>query len=193
MKRGPDPLDPESIQSLLRAAIASVGENPDRPGLAKTPERVIESFRNFTAGYGMTPADVVNGALFEERCDDMVMIRGIDLYSLCEHHLLPFYGRCHVAYIPKGKLIGLSKVPRIVEVFSKRLQVQERLTNQIADALMEVLRPRGVAVVIDAFHLCMAMRGVEKQNAHTRTSALLGCFRRQATTRAEFFSLLRKE
>ncbi len=181
----------DSTESMVRAMIERLGEDPDREGLIRTPDRVVRAYGHLTAGYSMDAHDVVNGAIFHERCDDMVLIHGIDLYSLCEHHILPFYGKCHVAYIPKGRIIGLSKVPRIIDVYAKRLQVQERLTAQIADAIQDILKPLGVAVVIDAFHLCMAMRGVEAQNAHTRTSALLGCFRNQATTRAEFFSLLR--
>lgn len=179
----------EQIRDLLRG----IGENPDREGLVRTPRRVIEAFRFLTSGYDMTAEEVVNGAIFEESdVDEMVMIRGIEMYSLCEHHLLPFYGKCHVAYIPNGRVIGLSKIPRIVEVYSRRLQLQERLTNQIAEAVQRILKPRGVAVVIDAIHLCMAMRGVEKQSAFTKTSALLGGFRNQPQTRAEFFSLLRE-
>lgn len=185
--------DLPSTEALLRIMIERLGEDPDREGLLKTPDRVARAYQYLTSGYGIDPRSVVNDAVFHERCDEMVMIRGIDLYSLCEHHMLPFFGQAHVAYIPRGKVIGLSKVPRIVGIFARRLQIQERLTNEIAEAIQDILAPRGVAVVIDAFHLCMAMRGVETQNAHTRTSALLGCFRNQPTTRAEFFSLLRKE
>ena len=192
MKRLEPTPEVSSTEVLIRTMLERLGEDPEREGLLKTPERVEKALRFLTSGYGADPAEVVNGAIFHEKCDEMVMIRGIDVYSLCEHHLLPFYGQCHVAYIPNGKIIGLSKVPRIVEVFSRRLQVQERLTNQIAEAIREILDPKGVAVVIDAFHLCMAMRGVETQNAFTKTSALLGAFRDHATTRAEFFSLLRK-
>jgi GTP cyclohydrolase I len=177
---------------LVRRLLEVIGEDPAREGLQKTPERVVGAYRFLTEGYGQTPEDVVKDAIFHEKVDEMVMIQGIDVYSLCEHHLLPFFGHCHVAYIPDGKVIGLSKVPRIVEVYSRRLQLQERLTNQIADAIQRILNPRGVAVVIDAVHLCMAMRGVEKQNASTKTSALLGEFHEEAQTRAEFFSLLRE-
>ncbi len=186
------PLKSHTTPELIRELLERMGENPDRQGLLRTPERVDKALDFLTSGYAANPAEVVNGAVFQEKCDEMVMIQDIDLYSLCEHHLLPFYGKCHVAYIPQGQIIGLSKIPRIVEVYSRRLQVQERLTNQIAVALNEILQPRGVAVVIDALHLCMAMRGVEKQNAFTKTSALLGCFRNHSETRAEFFSLLRK-
>jgi GTP cyclohydrolase I len=177
---------------LVRRLLEVIGEDPEREGLLKTPERVVGAYRFLTEGYGQTAEDVVKDAIFHEKVDEMVMIQGIDVYSLCEHHLLPFFGHCHVAYIPDGKVIGLSKVPRIVEVYSRRLQLQERLTNQIADAIQRILNPRGVAVVIDAVHLCMAMRGVEKQNAFTKTSALLGEFHEEAQTRAEFFSLLRE-
>ncbi|MFH1276916.1 MAG: GTP cyclohydrolase I FolE [Candidatus Eisenbacteria bacterium] len=177
---------------LIRRLIEAIGEDPSREGLLKTPDRVVAAYRYLTGGYEKTPEEVVGDALFTESdVDEMVMIQGIDVYSLCEHHLLPFYGQCHVAYIPNGKVIGLSKLPRIVEVYSRRLQIQERLTNQIAEAIHRILHPKGVAVVIDALHLCMAMRGVEKQNAWTKTSALLGAFRDRPQTRAEFFSLLR--
>jgi GTP cyclohydrolase I len=176
---------------LVKRLIAAIGEDPSREGLIRTPERVVEAYRFLTSGYRQTAEEVVKEAIFHEKVDEMVMIQNIDVYSLCEHHLLPFYGHCHVAYIPNGKVIGLSKVPRIVEVYSRRLQLQERLTNQIADAIQRILHPQGVAVVIDALHLCMAMRGVEKQNAVTKTSALLGEFHEDAQTRAEFFSLLR--
>jgi GTP cyclohydrolase I len=176
---------------LVRKLLLAIGEDPDREGLRKTPERVVRAYRFLTEGYQLTPEAVVKDAVFHESVNEMVMIQNIDVYSLCEHHLLPFYGHCHVAYIPDGKVIGLSKVPRIVEVYSRRLQLQERLTNQIADAIEKILAPKGVAVVIDAIHLCMAMRGVEKQNAFTKTSALLGEFHEDPQTRAEFFSLLR--
>lgn len=185
-------IDRRSAEGQIRDLLRALGEDPDREGLARTPERVVESYRFLTSGYGETPEEVVNGAVFNEKVDEMVLIHGIDIYSLCEHHLLPFYGQCHVAYIPNGKIIGLSKVPRIVNVYSRRLQLQERLTHQIAEAIQRILKPKGVAVVINAIHLCMAMRGVEKQNAQTKTSALLGGFRDQPKTRAEFFSLLRE-
>ncbi|NNE09021.1 MAG: GTP cyclohydrolase I FolE [Gemmatimonadetes bacterium] len=180
------------LEELVQELLVELGENPEREGLKRTPLRVDRSLRFLTEGYDRDPRQAVGDALFEEDCDEMVMVQGIDIYSLCEHHMLPFYGQCHVAYIPNGKVVGLSKIPRVVNVFSRRLQVQERLTRQIAESLDEILQPRGVAVVIDAYHLCMAMRGVEKQNAFTKTSALLGAFREDANTRAEFFSLLRK-
>ncbi len=180
-----------SPDKMIRRLLTAIGEDPDREGLQKTPDRVVRAYRFLTDGYRKTPEEAVSGAIFHEKVDEMVLIHGIDIYSLCEHHLLPFYGHCHVAYIPNGKVIGLSKVPRIVEVFSRRLQIQERLANQIADAIQKILNPLGVAVVVNANHLCMAMRGVEKQNAYTKTSALLGAFRDKPKTRAEFFSLLR--
>ncbi|RPJ40998.1 MAG: GTP cyclohydrolase I FolE [Candidatus Latescibacterota bacterium] len=188
----PNDADRETAE-LVRSLLAALGEDPSREGLRKTPERVVNAYRFLTEGYRQTPEEVVKDAVFHEKVDEMVMIQNIDVYSLCEHHLLPFYGHCHVAYIPKGKVIGLSKVPRIVEIYSRRLQLQERLTNQIADAIQRILEPQGVAVVIDALHLCMSMRGVEKQNAITKTSALLGEFHEDPQTRAEFFSLLRGE
>jgi GTP cyclohydrolase I len=174
------------IDRILRA----LGEDPSRPGLARTPDRVDRSLRFLTSGYGKTVADVVGGAIFEERYDEMVVVKDIDLFSLCEHHLLPFYGRAHVAYIPDGRIIGLSKIPRIVEVFARRLQVQERLTTEIAHSVQEILKPRGVAVVIEAYHLCMAMRGVEKQNAFATTSHMLGAFRQDRGTRMEFLNFI---
>ena len=185
-------MDRRSAEGQIRDLLRVLGEDPDREGLTRTPERVVESYRFLTSGYSVTPEEVVNGAIFNEKVDEMVLIHGIDIFSLCEHHLLPFYGQCHVAYIPNGRVIGLSKVPRIVNVYSRRLQLQERLTHQIAEAIQRILKPKGVAVVINAIHLCMAMRGVEKQNAQTKTSALLGGFRDQPKTRAEFFSLLRE-
>jgi GTP cyclohydrolase I len=174
------------VRELLRL----LGEDPQREGLLKTPSRVEKSLLFLTNGYRRDVAEIVNGAIFEEPTDEMVVVKNIDLYSLCEHHLLPFYGKAHVAYLPKGRIIGLSKIPRIVDAFARRLQVQERLTTQIAECLSEHLRPRGVAVVIEAYHLCMAMRGVEKQNAFATTSAMLGAFRDDRGTRAEFLEFL---
>ncbi len=168
----------------------SVGENPNRHGLEKTPRRVAKSYEYLTNGYTKTPREVLNGAVFREDYDEMVVLKDIDLFSLCEHHLLPFYGKCHVAYIPKGKIIGLSKIPRIVDIFARRLQVQERLTSQIANCFKEALDPLGVAVIIEALHLCMAMRGVEKQNAVCVTSTMLGVFRSDRGTRMEFMELI---
>lgn len=175
---------------LVRQQLEMLGENPEREGLVRTPDRVEKAFRWLTRGYEMCVEDVINGAIFEESHDGMVLVRDIEIYSMCEHHMLPFYGRAHVAYIPSGKVVGLSKLPRIVEVFARRLQVQERLTDQVADALMDVLAPRGVGVVIEAYHLCMMMRGVEKQNSRTVTSSVRGIFRRDAKTREEFMHLV---
>lgn len=168
----------------------SLGEDPERQGLRKTPQRVEASLRHLTSGYDKDIREVVNSAVFDENYDEMVVMKDMDVYSLCEHHLLPFYGKCHVAYIPKGKIIGLSKIPRIVDIFSHRLQVQERLTHQIAECLKEALEPLGVAVIIEALHLCMAMRGVEKQNATCITSTMLGVFRTDRGTRMEFMNLI---
>lgn len=179
-----------NIQSHVRAIIESMGEDPDREGLKRTPERVEEAYRWMTRGYEMSVADVVGGGVFEESHENMILVRDIELYSMCEHHMLPFFGRAHVAYLPKGRIIGLSKLPRIVEIFSRRLQVQERLTDQVADAVMDVLEPAGAGVVIEASHLCMMMRGVEKQNSTTVTSALRGVFKDDARTREEFLRLV---
>ncbi|HEU4828068.1 MAG TPA: GTP cyclohydrolase I FolE [Gemmatimonadales bacterium] len=173
----------------IRTILEEIGEDPDREGLLRTPLRVEASLRWLTRGYGLSVTDVVGDAVFEESHQSMIMVRDIELYSLCEHHMLPFFGRAHVAYIPDGKIVGLSKLPRIVEVFARRLQVQERLTDQVADAVMEVLRPQGVGVVIEAAHFCMMMRGVEKQNSRTVTSALRGVFRDDPKTRDEFLRL----
>jgi len=174
---------------LVRQQLALVGEDPEREGLVRTPERVAKAMSFLTSGYAMTVDDVVGSALFEEEHENMVMVRDIELYSLCEHHMLPFFGKAHVAYIPNGRIVGLSKLPRLVDVFARRLQVQERLTEQVAKAIEEVLAPRGVGVVIEAFHMCMMMRGVEKQNSRTITSALRGVFRDDAKTRDEFLRL----
>jgi GTP cyclohydrolase I len=180
------------LQSLVRDLLKELGEDPHREGLRATPERVERALRFLTSGYGQDVAEVLNGAIFTQPYDEMVLVKDIELYSLCEHHLLPFFGKCHVAYIPNGKIVGLSKIPRLVEVFARRLQVQERLTCQIADALMEVLQPQGVAVVIEAFHLCMMMRGVEKQQSRAVTSAMRGAFREQLATRTELMQLLQQ-
>ena len=178
------------LKSLIEMVLREIGENPKREGLLKTPERVEKSLKFLTSGYNVDVNKLVNDALYHESYDEMVIVKDIDIYSLCEHHMLPFFGKCHVAYLPKGKIIGLSKVPRLVDAFSKRLQVQERLTTQIAQCLQDILKPTGVAVVIEALHLCMSMRGVEKQNSFTTTSSMLGCFKDDARTRSEFLSLL---
>jgi len=181
--------DEEELETLVRRQLALLGEDPNREGLVRTPQRVARSLAWLTRGYAQTPQSAVGEGVFAEDHDHMVMVRDIELYSLCEHHLLPFFGKAHIAYIPDGRILGLSKLPRLVEIFARRLQVQERLTAQIADAVQEVLGPRGVGVVIEAVHLCMMMRGVEKQNSKTITSALLGSFRDDAKTRDEFLRL----
>ena len=180
----------KSFQAEVRTILTALGEDPERPGLLKTPVRVENSLRWLTRGYEMSVADAVGDAVFEENHSSMILVRDIEMYSLCEHHLLPFFGRAHVAYIPDRRILGLSKLPRIVEVFARRLQVQERLSDQIADAIMDVLQPHGVGVLIEATHLCMAMRGVEKQNSRTVTSAVRGIFRSDLRSREEFLRLV---
>jgi GTP cyclohydrolase IA len=184
-------LDAEDFQDLVRRMLAGLGEDPAREGLLKTPERVEKSLKWLTRGHGMSVRDVIGDAIFDEGHHNMVLVSDIEMYSMCEHHMLPFFGKVHVAYIPDGKIVGLSKVPRVVEVFARRLQVQERLTEQIAQALQEVLQPQGVGVVIEAMHLCMMMRGVEKQNSRTITSAMKGAFLDDLRTRDEFLRLVR--
>src|SRR5437763_7242623 len=178
------------MQDLIRRLLAEMGEDPAREGLLDTPKRVEKAYKFLTSGYQANIDQVLNNALFTVDYSEMVIVKDIDFYSLCEHHLLPFFGKCHVAYIPSTKVIGLSKVPRVVDVFSRRLQVQERLTNQIADTIREKIAPLGVAVVMEATHLCMSMRGVEKQNSRAVTSAMVGAFRDDARTRMEFLELL---
>ena len=189
----PDDLDAgermADFEELIRRQLTMIGEDPDREGLLKTPSRVAKSLSWLTRGYELTAKEVIGDALFEEAHENMVMVRDIEMYSMCEHHMLPFFGKVHVAYIPNGRIVGLSKLPRVVDVFARRLQVQERLGEQIANALEEVLEPRGVGVVIEAVHLCMMMRGVEKQSARTITSSLRGEFRDDAKTRSEFLRL----
>ena len=181
---------PGIISRLVEQLLKELGEDAYREGLDRTPERVEKSLRYLTSGYRMNVHDVLNDALFVEEYDEMVVVKDIDVFSLCEHHLLPFVGKCHVAYMPRKKIVGLSKIPRLVEMYARRLQVQERLTTQIATTLDEVLQPRGVAVVMEAFHLCMVMRGVEKQHSSAMTSAMLGAFRDQKQTRDEFLALV---
>ncbi len=182
--------DQESMAELMRRLLEKIGEDPSREGLARTPDRAEKAFRFLTSGYQTDVQAIVNGALFAEKCDDMVVLRDIEFYSMCEHHLLPFFGIMHVAYLPKDKVIGLSKIPRIVDMFARRLQVQERLTHQVAATLEEVLQPKGVGVICEARHFCMMMRGVEKQHSGTVTSAMLGAFRKRKETRDEFLSLV---
>ncbi len=179
------------IEKLIAQLLKELGEDAHREGLEKTPERVAKALRYLTSGYETSVQDVFNDAMFVEDYDEMVIVKDIDFASLCEHHLLPFVGKCHVAYMPKRKIVGLSKIPRLVEMYSRRLQVQERLTTQIAGTLNEALQPRGVAVVVEAIHLCMLMRGVEKQNSKAVTSAMLGAFRDRPETRAEFMELIK--
>src|SRR5262245_15974456 len=179
------------MQELIRKLLAELGENPGREGLRDTPERVEKAYRFLTSGYEADVDRVLNNALFTVDYSEMVIVKDIDFYSLCEHHMLPFFGKCHVAYIPSDKVIGLSKIPRLVDVFARRLQVQERLTNQIADTIREKIAPLGVAVVMEATHLCMSMRGVEKQNSFAVTSAMLGTFRSDPRTRSEFLELIK--
>jgi len=185
------PPNTEKIEGLVRQLLEELGEDPNREGLVKTPERVAKAYAFLTNGYRQDLGTVINQALFTQTTSSMVIVKDIEVYSLCEHHLLPFFGRCHVAYIPQGRVLGLSKIPRLVEIFARRLQIQERLTNQIAETLREKIQPLGVAVVMEANHLCMAMRGVEKQNSVAVTSAMLGVFREDARTRSEFLELIR--
>ena len=179
-----------SFEDLIQELLINLDEDPKREGLLKTPERVAKAYKFFTKGYKEDVVKIINGAVFKEKNQEMVIVKKIDFYSLCEHHLLPFFGKIHIAYIPNGKIVGLSKIPRIVEVFSKRLQVQERLTSQIATALYETLKPQGVGVVCEAKHMCMMMRGVEKQNSVATTSEMLGLFRENEKTRTEFLTLI---
>jgi GTP cyclohydrolase I len=179
------------MQDTIRNLLSAVGEDPDREGLRDTPRRVEKSLRFLTSGYSTDIDSILNDALFTVEYNEMVIVRNIDFYSMCEHHMLPFFGKCHVAYLPDRKVIGLSKIPRIVDMFSRRLQVQERLTSQVADTIRDKVHPHGVAVVMEATHLCMAMRGVEKQNSVTVTSAMLGVFHADARTRHEFLELIR--
>ncbi|MBW8746289.1 GTP cyclohydrolase I FolE [Terriglobus sp. 2YAB30_2] len=185
------PLSEASTEEIYRELLLRYDEDPTRDGLLKTPERMEKAMAFLTKGYKQDPTEILRGALFDVDYDEMVIVKDIEFYSLCEHHLLPFFGKAHIAYIPDGKVIGLSKMPRLVDVFSRRLQVQERLTRQIADAIVDAIHPQGVAVIMEARHLCMMMRGVEKQNSATVTSAMLGVFKEQQQTRNEFLSLVR--
>ena len=180
------PIDSQKISQAVADIITAVGENPNRSGMENTPDRVARMYEELLAGYRTDPVEMVNDAIFDVSYDEMVLVRDIEFYSLCEHHILPFIGRAHVAYIPRGKVIGLSKIPRIVDLFSRRFQVQERLTRQIADLIMEMLNPHGVAVVLEAVHLCSVMRGVKKHDARMTTSAMHGAFRNSIATRQEF-------
>jgi GTP cyclohydrolase IA len=181
----------DPLQGIVHELLEQLGEDPKRDGLQRTPERVAKALRFFTQGYAQDPLAILNNALFEVSYDEMVLIKDVDFYSLCEHHVIPFFGRVHVAYIPNGRVVGLSKIPRLVGMFARRLQVQERLTVQIAETIEKVLRPRGVAVVVEATHLCMMMRGVEQQNAFAITSSMRGDFKSDSKTRSEFMELLR--
>ena len=181
------------MQDLIRQLLSELGEDPDREGLARTPLRVEKALKFLTSGYDAQVADILNDALFTVDYSEMVIVKDIDFYSLCEHHLLPFFGKCHVAYVPQGRVIGLSKIPKLVDVFARRLQIQERMTNQIAATIVEAVAPLGVAVVCEGRHLCMSMRGVEKQNVMAVTSAMLGVFQDNARTRMEFLELIRDD
>ena len=178
------------MEPLLKQILEELGEDPDREGLLKTPGRVARALRELTKGYKQDPEAIINGALFTEDYSEMIIMKDIDFFSMCEHHMLPFFGKAHIAYLPKGKIVGISKLARLVDVFARRLQVQERMTTQIASLLMEKLTPEGVAVVVEAEHLCMRMRGVEKQNSYVLTSAMLGVFRERQATRDEFMTLI---
>lgn len=188
----PQQHDDESIADLMQKVLVKIGEDPERPGLARTPQRADKALRFLTSGYETDVQSIVNGAIFEEKCDEMVVVKDIEFYSMCEHHMLPFFGTMHVAYLPNNRLIGLSKIPRIVDMFARRLQLQERLTHQVAETLQEVLKPKGVGVICEARHFCMMMRGVEKQHSATVTSAMRGVFKTQLQTRNEFLSLVRR-
>jgi GTP cyclohydrolase IA len=181
----------ENISSMVENILVELGENPGREGLRRTPERVDASLRFLTRGYHLDIDKIINGAIFDAEYDEMVIVKDIEVYSLCEHHMLPFYGKCHIAYLPQAKIIGLSKLPRIVDVFARRLQVQERLTTQVASALEKYLEPKGVGVVVEAYHLCMMMRGVQKQNSSTITSCMLGRFKSDSKTRSEFLDFIK--
>ena len=178
------------MEKEFKGIIEEVGENPNREGLKKTPERAAEAFKFFTSGYKQDLKKLINGAIYKEKSNNMILLKDIGFYSLCEHHLLPFFGKCHIGYIPNGRVLGLSKLPRIVDMYARRLQIQERITAQIADAVNKVIKPKGVAVVMEASHMCMMMRGVEKQGSNTMTSSVLGAFAKNRKTREEFLNLI---
>lgn len=182
-----------ALEKNVRAILEELGQDPDVEGLKRTPHRVAESLKFLTKGYLENPSQILLKATFKEQYNQMVLVKDVDFFSICEHHLLPFYGKCHVGYIPDGRVVGLSKIPRVIEVFSRRLQIQERLTQDIAEAIEEALKPKGIGVVVEGFHLCMAMRGVEKQNAYATTSAMLGVFGSHERTRLEFLSFIRRD
>ena len=190
MRKDSSMKDLKKLKELTKALLIEIGEDPSREGLLKTPDRVAKSWKYFSKGYNANIDDIINDAIFDEDCSEMVVVRDIEFFSICEHHLIPFFGRCHVGYLPNKKIIGLSKIPRLVDVFSQRLQVQERLTSQIAKTIEKILAPIGVGVVMEGRHLCMQMRGVEKQNSFASTSAMLGQFRKSAETRSEFLSII---
>ena len=182
----------DTLEQITKNLLKEIGENPDREGLLKTPYRVAKTWKLFSKGYNQNLEDIINNAIFEEDAKDMIIVRDVEFFSLCEHHLLPFFGKAHVGYIPSEKIVGLSKIPRIIDMFARRLQVQERLTHQIADAIMNAIDPLGVAVVMEGRHMCMQMRGVEKQNSFASTSAMLGQFRKSSETRSEFLSIINR-
>jgi GTP cyclohydrolase I len=188
----PKPKSRDQIPELIASLLGELGEDPNRPGLKATPDRVSRSLRELTDGYRMRPADVIADAIFEQDYDEMVVVKDIPFYSLCEHHILPFFGFCHVGYLPKGRVIGLSKIPRLVDLFAHRLQVQENMTKEIAEALNSALDPRGVGIVVEARHMCVEMRGAQKPGGHMMTSCMLGTFRKDARTRTEFLTLVKR-
>ena len=185
-------MNTERVKKIIKELLIEIGENPEREGLQKTPERVVKSLQFLTKGYTITPEQVINNAIFESEANNMIIVRDIEIYSLCEHHMLPFYGRCHIGYIPNDKVLGVSKLCRIVEVFARRLQIQERLTSQVAQEIMNAVNPQGVGVVMECRHLCKMMRGVEKQNALMTTSSVQGVFHDSAATRSEFLALINR-
>jgi len=183
-------LDHELLEKCVKTILEQIGENPDREGLKSTPRRVAQSYEFLTQGYTKNVEEIVNGAIFNEKYDEMVIVKDIDFYSICEHHMLPFFGKVHISYVPNGRIIGLSKIPRLVDMYSRRLQVQERMTQEIAETIQNCLQPKGVGVVVEAYHMCKMMRGVQKQNTNTITSAMLGEFKADARTRSEFLDLI---